>query len=187
MSSLAVRFRSLLPLLSLLTLALWPAAATANGGTMAVADRPVGPYLVAVMTSPSPLRTGVADVSVLVYLPGTQKVVENATVFVVASPSDQAGSPTRVPATHANATNKLYYAANLPLANAGTYHITVQVNGPQGGGNVSFDAQVAPGVFGLSPFEAIATAIPILGFAAWYLLSARYAKKNAASDPPASP
>lgn len=149
----------------------WSSPALANGGTIQVSEQPAGPYRVTVMTSPSPLRTGTADVSVMVTLGNTSAVVQDAIVLVVVTPVGKTGAVARYPATHANATNKLYYAANVPLTHAGRYAFTIQVTGPKGGGDVRFDTDVSEGYLGMTPFELTCTALPIAGFIAFLVFT----------------
>lgn len=161
---------ALLPLVLLgVAFILSPSVAWANGGTVEVADRPIGPYLIAVMTSPSPLQVGVADVSVLIYLPSTKKSIADATVYVDAKLMGQQGAPSRFPATHANATNKYFYAANVSLPAPGRYDMTVQVTGPKGGGAVSFSVQVAPVPFAFAPVPLAFGLVIAIGFVGWYI------------------
>ncbi|MBX6754346.1 MAG: hypothetical protein IRY86_08950 [Thermorudis peleae] len=119
--------------------------ASANGGQVRVAGEHVGPFIVTVYTSPIPLQTGTADVSVLVQRPDTQDVVNDATVTVTMTPVGDESAAKTFPATHDQATNKLYYAANIPVDRAGRYHFTVTVQGADGSGTVSFDADVVRG------------------------------------------
>jgi hypothetical protein len=150
-----------------------PAVALANGGTVQVSDQPTGPYHVTVMTSPSPLRTGTADVSVMVTLGDTDVVDEDASVLVSVAPVAAAAAPTSYTATRANATNKLFYAANVPFAQAGRYAFNVLIVGEQGRGGAHFESDVAEGYLGMTPFELISAALPIIGFAAFAIFSSR--------------
>lgn len=119
------------------------AGARANGGQVRIAAERVGPYEVTVFTSPVPLRAGELDVSVLLQRPGSPEIVEDARIAVVVT---TAGGETvgRFPATHEQATNKLYYAAKFPLKQPGHYRITVEISGPGGGGTVGFETAVEP-------------------------------------------
>jgi hypothetical protein len=135
------------------------APALADGGIVEVADQPVGPYRVTVTASPNPLRVGGADISVLV-LQGTDTLVDNATVTIDTAPAGAATPAASYPATHANATNKQYYAANVRFPSAGRWAVTVHVRGPLGGGDVHFTADVSGAVLGLTPFEFVCTLIP---------------------------
>lgn len=130
-------------LAGLLTLgALGPTSiALANGGTLQVSET-VGPYQVSVYSSPSPPRVGLADVSVLVQRAETDEVVDDAQVEITAAPVGHAGSGGTYPATRGQATNRLYYAAHIPLGSEGRWRFEVMVAGPEGSGQVGFEAQV---------------------------------------------
>ncbi len=132
----------------------------ADGGVVQVADQVVGPYRVTVTTSPNPLRTGIADVSAIV-LEGVDQLVPDADVRVQAAPAARPADVAGYPATHANATNKQYYAANVRVPDAGRWLFTIQVQGPQGGGEVHFSADVSAALLGFTPFELACTIIPI--------------------------
>jgi len=151
----------------------WPSLALANGGTIQLGNEPAGPYRVTVMTSPSPLIVGTADVSVMVTSADMVTVVPDATVLLIVTPVGKTAAATRYPATHANATNRLFYAANIPFTQTGRYAFTIQVTGPNGGGNVRFDADVSKGFLGMTPFEVISTALPIAGFIAFAIFASR--------------
>ena len=86
--------------------------------------------------------TGVVDVSALVEQPNSTDLVEDATVSVVAQPTTGSLPPTTFAATHEQATNKLFYAANVQLPTAGQWQLTIHVEGADGQGDVSFDADV---------------------------------------------
>lgn len=135
--------------------------AGANGGQVQVADRPVGPYRVTVTSSPNPLRTGAADITVIV-LQGTDQLVTDATVSVDATPA-QGGVTRRFPATHQNALNKRYYAANVQFTAPGRWLLVVHVGSPRGGGDVPFGADISGSLLGMTPFELGCTAIPTIG------------------------
>ena len=112
----------------------------ANGGTVRVSRAPAGPYLVSVMSSPTPLRTGEVDISVLVQdsaydvVPGTRVVVE-------AVPVDTAGETIRHAATRQQATNKFFVAAKFDVAAPGEWEFRVHI-GEDEGGTVRFQATI---------------------------------------------
>lgn len=151
--------------------ALGTTTALANGGTIQLADQPVGPYAVTVFTSPSPLRVGTADVSVLVVRAGTNDAVLDAQVRVTTEPVGHDGPGGSFEATHAQATNKLLYAANVSLPSDGPWRLTVAVAGPEGGGSAAFTVDVSPAILGLSTLELACLTIPALGVIAFVLLT----------------
>jgi hypothetical protein len=116
--------------------------AYANGGTTILVE-PVGPYSLTVTASPYPLQVGVTnDISALVGRQADQQLVLDAEVVIMVTPIDQAGKTQTLAASHDNATNKLYYATNVIFPTTGRWRITVQINGPDGSGETSFEEQV---------------------------------------------
>lgn len=120
--------------------------ANANGGTIQVSMERAGPYAVTVLTDPSPIQVGRVDVSVLVE--GTDGIlVQDANVMVTAMPvgtSDGGGS---YEATHDRATNKLFYAADVPISGPGPWQIEVTISGTSGDGAVNFTVDATEPVF----------------------------------------
>lgn len=88
-----------------------------------------GPYVITLFGSPSPLRTGPADLSVMVQNAAGQSAVLDAHVMVRLKKA-QGGDVVEVaaPATHEKATNKLLYAASLTMPSDGVWHVSVDVN-----------------------------------------------------------
>jgi hypothetical protein len=100
--------------------------ARGDGGTLRLSRRS-GDWQVSVFTSPSPLRAGPVDVSVLVQQAATGRTLLDVPVLVRVW---LVGGPERVQemrATSAAATNKLFQAAILELPDAGRYHVAVSV------------------------------------------------------------
>lgn len=138
--------RPLAPALALVALA---TPLLANGGTVRISRQPVGSLLASVFSSPTPLRTGEVDISVLVQdsagaVLGVPVLVEAVPVAVEAtSPPD----PVRQPATRQQATNKLFRAAKFDVGVPGEWEFRVRVgeagDGGADGGVVSFRATLA--------------------------------------------
>jgi hypothetical protein len=102
---------------------LLPSLLYADGGALQMRVQDAGLVLTA-FTSPVPLRVGMADVSVLV-----QRAVDQSPVMdgeVTLRLSGPQGAEITFHATHAQATNKLLYAANVNFASAGDW--TLKVN-----------------------------------------------------------
>lgn len=114
----------------------------ANGGTVRISRAPLGPYLVTIYTSPTPLRTGEVDVSVLVQDP--DDAVHTPRIVVEARPRRLAeghvAQPVRRQATRAEATNKLFQAAKFDVSAPGEWEFHVNV---EGAGTLSFRGTVA--------------------------------------------
>lgn len=95
-----------------------------DGGTVQFRKQ-AGPLLITVFSAPTPLRAGVADFTVLVQNSHDTGVVLDAEVVLTLSKVD--ASDISVPATHAQATNKLLYAAHPVLPAAGDWRLIVSV------------------------------------------------------------
>lgn len=130
---------ALLLLLSLIPLLAPPLLA--NGGTVRVSRAPLGPYLVTIYSSPTPLRTGEVDISVLVQ--DSADAVQAPPITVEAIPraltEGATSDPIRREATRAQATNKLFQAAKFEVAEPGEWEFRVEV---AGAGSLSFPATV---------------------------------------------
>jgi hypothetical protein len=128
-------------LVGLLVIA-WPGRVQANGGTTMLVEQIDG-YEVTVTASPYPLEVGRSnDISVLLGRLSDEGVELNAEVTITTEPLDQPGKPQTFVATHASATNKLYYAALVDFPNPGRWRLTVQVDGPEGSGSATFEETV---------------------------------------------
>jgi hypothetical protein len=85
---------------------------------------------------------GVNDISVLLGRLSDAQVVLDAEVTLTVEPIDRPDESQIFPATHDNATNKLYYAANVVFPTPGRWKLTVQVDGPEGSASTTFETQV---------------------------------------------
>jgi len=114
-----------LALLLVLAAVLARAPARADGGAVVARAHEAG-LLVTVFAAPVPLRAGPADVSVLVQDARDRSAVLDAEVFF-----ELAGTG-RWRADHAQATNRLLYAARLPIPSAGAWPLGVEVRADAG-------------------------------------------------------
>lgn len=120
----------------------WAQPIQANGGTTMLTEQ-VGPYDLTVTASPYPLRVDqVNDISTLIGRQSDQQLVLEAEIILIAEPVDHSGEAQTFAATHDNATNKLYYAANVVFPTPGRWQITVQIDGPEGPATTTFEEQV---------------------------------------------
>ncbi|MHB0870730.1 MAG: FixH family protein [Chloroflexota bacterium] len=166
-------------LLAILVAALAAAPrALANGGTIQLSSQPAGPYLVTVFTSPSPVRVGIVDVSVLIQRPDSNEAVLDAHVVVSVQPVDHVGPADTFSATHEQATNKLYHATNVDLPTEGRWRIEVQAFGPEGDGAVGFELDVSRESLLDRPLQlAMLMAIPLV-VVAWWLTRGKRPQGN---------
>ena len=127
------------------------AQAHGGGGAPHLSNAVVGPYRVSAWTQPSPLRAGNMHVSIAVSEPPASNAaaeagspVLDAIVNVRLNPVDQTGETLAAPATHQNATNKLFYEADLTVPAEGQWQVTILVEGPAGSGHANFQIEVLP-------------------------------------------
>jgi hypothetical protein len=151
-----------------LLLLLAAAPLLANGGTVRISREVVGAYLVSVFTSPTPLRTGEVDVSVLVQDTSREAVVD-VPVAVRAVPVGFDAAPVRHEATRRQATNRLFKAAKFPINAPGEWELRVQVGG-DAGGEVAFSVVLTdPTIFDRPYLLAALVLLPLL-LLAWLFL-----------------
>jgi hypothetical protein len=116
--------------------------AKADGGAVRVSEQQ-GSYRVTVFTAPTPVRAGPVDISVLVQDAATGELAPDVPVTVRVARRGSPGAALRRPATREEATNKLYYAASINLAEPGWYSVEVSLDGPRGKAQVRFELEAA--------------------------------------------
>ena len=121
---------------------LFPAHARSDGGAIRLSEQS-GSCQITVFTTPTPLRAGLVDVSVLVLDRGNGRAVPDATVMVKVMRRDNRGRGSSVRATSEAATNKLLQTAIFEIPEAGQWSMEVTVNSRLGHAQVHFDADVA--------------------------------------------
>ena len=99
--------------------------AHADGGLVRASDTQNG-LTVTLFTTPTPLRVGQADVSVLVQDAATREALLDAQVKVRVSPQHEDAMPAVAELERAAATNKLLQAATVTLPIPGDYRIVVE-------------------------------------------------------------
>lgn len=124
-----------------LVLGLVAHSARGDGGKVRVSRR-AGPYLVTVFTTPTPLRAGLADISVLVQDPKTEEIASDVNVNVLVKVADSSQPSRSYRASLGQATNKLLRAVTVQFLSSGSWTVTVIVKGPPGGGQLKFTANV---------------------------------------------
>ena len=121
----------------------WPDAAHGDGGTLRLSEQ-AGAYQITVFTSPTPLRCGPVDISVLVQDPATGAVVSEVEVAIQMILREQPSEALRYQATTEAATNKLFRAAQFDLPQPGWWVVEVTVEGTRGPGRIQFELEAAP-------------------------------------------
>lgn len=121
----------------------WTATARGDGGTLRVSQQR-GSLQITVFTSPTPLRAGPVDVSVLVQDANSGEArLPTDRIEVQAWRQVEPEMILHCQATSAAATNKLFQDAQFELPAAGKWEIQVTVDAPQGREDVRFEAEVA--------------------------------------------
>ena len=118
--------------------------ALADGGALRFSECRDG-YQVAIFTTPTPLRVGLADISTLVQDADSGRPSPDVAVALTAYPIQPPQRRIRAVATTEAATNKLFRAARLELSTPGRWHveIDVSVSGANPGRPFSFEVDVA--------------------------------------------
>lgn len=116
--------------------------ARADGGTVRLSEV-FGGCRVTAFTSPTPLRVGQADVSVLVADPESDRPMSSADVHVRIRPVGQTWRAWQ-PVTFEAATNKLFRMATIDLSHAGTWEAELRIDGPGGRAATRFTFEVDP-------------------------------------------
>ena len=116
-----------------------------DGGSLIVRKQ-TGGLVVSVFSADSPVRIGTTDFSVMVQKASDQSTVMDANVMLRFNTTNQAGDVNEVvaPATHARATNKMLYAANVTLSWPGMWHMTAEVTSGGETAGVTADMNVLP-------------------------------------------
>ncbi len=102
----------------------------ADGGVVRLREQ-AGGYDITVFTSPTPLRAGLVDVSVMVMDAATGQYIP-ATRVTVRMTARGTGDVLEYPATTAAATNKLLHAAVFQLPEPGWWDVAVAVEARHG-------------------------------------------------------
>jgi len=138
-------------------IALSPCQARADGGAVRISEER-GNYRMTVFTSPTILRAGAVDVSVLVQEVGTGELAVGVHVTVKVMPRGATDVTYEGPATTEAATNKLYYSAIFNLPEPGWYSVEVSACGVLGKAEVRFDLEAA---------EALPSWLAMLPWVGW--------------------
>jgi hypothetical protein len=126
----------------------------ADGGTICLSEEKGG-YRITVFTTPTPLRAGPVDISVLVQEAATGEPASDVQVTIKAEWRGSADVTLHHRATKEAATNKLYYAATLDLPEPGWYSLEVSIDGALGEAQVRFEVDAAeplPSWLAMSPW-----------------------------------
>jgi hypothetical protein len=128
-------------LMAWLALAAECSVARSDGGALRFSERRDG-YCISVFTSPTPLRAGSIDISVLVQDATTGKPLPDVPIVVYVEPVNHWQQRISAKATSAQATNKFFQSAQLELSVPGLWHVEVVVQGTKQDPKIGFDVEV---------------------------------------------
>lgn len=124
----------------------WGGGARADGQAL-VTRGTAGAYELTVLASPTPIRAGLVEWSILVRDPADGSVRLDVPIGLALRPvSDAADAhgPLLAQAMRAASTNRLLSTASVELPAPGRWRITARVLGEQRGGALEFEIEVAP-------------------------------------------
>jgi hypothetical protein len=136
---------------------LFPGLGRTDGGTVRLSEQK-GNYRITVFTSPSPLRAGPVDISVLMQDAATGELASGVQLTIGVVRQSSGGTAIHRRATTEAATNKLYYAANIDLPEPGQYSVNLSIEGTLGKVQTGFDVEAA---------EALPTWLTMLPWIGW--------------------
>ncbi len=118
--------------------------ALADGGSL-VARKQAGPWMVSIFAAEMPIRTGAVDFSAMVQKISDESPVMDAKVMLRLTKTS-AGEVTEVaaPASHAKATNKTLYAAQMTIPSAGAWRLSADISALGTSSTVTADLDVLP-------------------------------------------
>jgi hypothetical protein len=141
-----------------------------NGGTLRLANVPMGDYRVSVFTDPTPVRPDSLDVSLLILQEGREGVAEGVDVMVRAEFLGGEATPRVRQATREQAEDPRYYAAKFALGLEGPWRVTVEVSGDHGEGAASFEVTARePGLLGHPLVLSLLALLPLAALGWWLL------------------
>jgi hypothetical protein len=147
-----------------------PPAAEANGGTLRLANVPMGAYLVSVFTDPTPVRPDSLDVSVLVVMASNGAVAEGVEVTLRTRHLEGLAPDSERAATREAADDPRYHAAKFALGAEGPWEIQVTVRGPEGQGDAAFEVRARErGLLGHPAMLVFLALLPLLLVGGWIL------------------
>jgi hypothetical protein len=185
------RLRSVLCAIVVGLILSFPSVAYAEGpGTggrqIRLEDEPAGPYLLRVVSSPTPPRVENLYIEVRVTEAASGRDVTDATVWTRARYVDGDAPPVEVEAVHAIAPIPTEYASHLPVSRSGAWEITITIDGEPGHGEASLVIQI------LEPSSIsvlVSVGLPVAGLAVlgflFFMLQRNYAKgsRQSAGEP----
>lgn len=109
-----------------------------GGRRIRLDEEPAGPYIVRVVTSPTPPKVEDLYLEIRVLNAESRDILTDLSVTISVSSTEGEDSTIAAIATHDIAPIPDEYAAHLLIPRAGVWRIDIQIDGPLGSGEVSF-------------------------------------------------
>jgi hypothetical protein len=135
--------KALYPLAAFLMLAMGAAAARADGGAMLL-HQDAGAFTITLFAAPQPLRTGDADLSVMVQDRISGEVLLDPAIDVTIAPESPSASLQTVRLARGQASNRLLQACTVHFSTAGTWHLALLIRREHDQAQLSTDCTVEP-------------------------------------------
>ena len=135
--------KALYPLATFVMLAMGAAAARADGGAMLL-HQDAGSFTITLFAAPQPLRTGDADLSVMVQDRTSGEVLLDPAIDVTVAPESPSASPQTVRLAKGQASNRLLQACTVHFSTAGRWHLALLIRRGNDQAQLSTDCTVEP-------------------------------------------
>jgi hypothetical protein len=135
--------KALYPLAAFLMLAMVATAARADGGAMLL-HQDAGPFTITLFAAPQPLRTGDADLSVMVQDRTSGEVLLDPAIDVTVAPAAASATQQTVRLTKGQASNRLLQASTVHFSSAGKWRLTLAVRRGNDTAQLVTDCTVEP-------------------------------------------
>ncbi len=131
------------PLAAFLMLAMGTSAARADGGAMLL-HQDAGAFTITLFAAPQPLRTGDADLSVMVQDRISGEILLDPIIDLTVAPEAAVASPQTVRVAKGQASNRLLLASTVHFSSAGKWRVTLAVRRGKDTAQLSTECTVEP-------------------------------------------
>lgn len=150
--------------------------ALADGGAVRL-SQVSGPYRVTLLTSPTPLRAGVIDVSVVVAAASSDDDLPDAAVELSLVPKDRPEAAISRSATVDGSTTGLFRTATFDVPRGGEWTLAADVSGRDGVARATTDLRIGPPLPRWTAFLGWLI-LPVILFAAYLWRAWRDARRT---------
>jgi hypothetical protein len=135
--------KALYPLAAFLMLTMGTTAARADGGAVLL-HQDAGAFTITLFAAPQPLRTGDADLSVMVQDRTSGEILLDPLIDLTIAPESPSVSPRTLRLAKGQASNRLLQACTFHFPTAGTWHLALLIQRGHDQARLSTDCTVEP-------------------------------------------